>query len=89
MTRYRGITYKECGSTGFVLWGSEPSKRHRKTGLCPDCQGASEKRTELDKILTKIECGLGSGDTAFYIMARDRLKEYIEKETVKNESAVR
>jgi len=40
-------------------------------------------RTELDRILTKIECGLASGDRAFYVMARDRLTEYIKtnKET--------
>ena len=39
----------------------------------------NEERTELDKILTKIECGLISGDREFYIMARDRLKTYIEE----------
>ena len=37
------------------------------------------ERTELDKILTKIECGLSTGNREFYVMARDRLKAYLEK----------
>lgn len=36
-------------------------------------------RTELDKILTKIECGLGSGDRDFFVMARDRLEAYLTR----------
>ena len=37
------------------------------------------ERTELDKIFTKIECGLSTGTRDFYVMARDRLREYIKE----------
>ncbi len=36
------------------------------------------ERTEHEMILTKIECGLSTGNRAFFTMARDRLEAYIK-----------
>ena len=37
-TRFRAMTCKKCGSTGYARYGSKTSK----TNTCPDCRGNDE-----------------------------------------------